>query len=227
MKNIATLLCLTCLVELNVVNGFHVWPSTSSSHVKSTSRSNNAVAIDRKQKQKQNKMLLSNDRVSRIPTQLALSVDYNDETVQIGNGARSSLNCEVDYLGMINFCLRSSDNGLSPPSTFKVMNEITNDVFRVIMMGYEPAVDLKLLGFSSYKDLIIDTVEKSAALAYLSWLEKILINGEKISDFTVDGEVVNSVYVKGYTRLLDLLQDAGCKSQGRWVDKCRDRKIGT
>jgi hypothetical protein len=80
-----------------------------------------------------------------------------DETVQIGAGAKASLNCEVDYRGKINFCLRNSDNGFSGPSRYKVMNEITNDLFRVIMIGYEPAVDLIVVGFSGYKDQLTKT----------------------------------------------------------------------
>ena len=139
-------------------------------------------------------------------TQLKLNVDYLDETVQIGAGARSSLNCEVDYLGIINFCLRASDNGLSGPSTFKVMNEATNDVFRVIMMGYEPATDLLLLGFASYKALIEDEVDRKEAEIYLSWLEKILINGEIVETSTE----IDIAYSKGYQRLVEVLRDAGC-----------------
>jgi hypothetical protein len=64
---------------------------------------------------------------------------------QIKNNAasRSSLNC--DFLGMINFCLRASDNGLSGPSRSKLLNEITNVVFKDIMIGFEPAIEATLL----------------------------------------------------------------------------------
>jgi hypothetical protein len=41
---------------------------------------------------------------------------------------RSSLKCEVDYLGMINFCLRPTDTALSGSSKSKVLNAVTNEV---------------------------------------------------------------------------------------------------
>ena len=58
---------------------------------------------------------------------------------QIKNGAGSRSALSYDYMGMINFCLEPSDSGLSGPSTTKLLNEITNEVFRVIMIGFEPA----------------------------------------------------------------------------------------
>ena len=58
---------------------------------------------------------------------------------QIQNGAGSRSALSYDYMGMINFCLEPSDSGLSGPSTTKLLNEVTNEVFRVIMIGFEPA----------------------------------------------------------------------------------------
>ncbi|KAJ1425075.1 hypothetical protein B484DRAFT_398053, partial [Ochromonadaceae sp. CCMP2298] len=51
------------------------------------------------------------------------SFDDTRETV-------SSLEIELDYMGQVNFCLRTSDFALSGPSRSKVVNEITNDVYR-------------------------------------------------------------------------------------------------
>lgn len=65
------------------------------------------------------------------------------EQIKNNAGSRSSLNC--DFLGMINFCLRASDNGLSGPSRSKLLNEITNVVFKNIMIGFEPAIEATLL----------------------------------------------------------------------------------
>ena len=88
----------------------------------------------------------------------------------------SLLQYETDILGFINFCLRIEDSALSGPSRFifylpdipyvikysirfypchvsrsKVLNEITNDVFKAIMIGYEPLVQETLSRFSSYR----------------------------------------------------------------------------
>lgn len=63
----------------------------------------------------------------------------NGLLAQIRNGAGSRSALSYDYMGMINFCLEPSDSGLSGPSTTKLLNEITNEVFRVIMIGFEPA----------------------------------------------------------------------------------------
>lgn len=45
---------------------------------------------------------------------------------------------ETDYMGHINFCLSTSDTSLSGPSRSKVLNEITNDVFKALIIGYKP-----------------------------------------------------------------------------------------
>ena len=190
---------LVLFVQHTSINSLNVQQSIKRISTQSCQQHTKAAANSR------NQLFLSG--IPRVrTTQLKLNVDYLDETVQIGAGARSSLNCEVDYLGMINFCLRASDNGLSGPSTFKVMNEVTNDVFRVIMMGYEPAVDLLLLGFSSYKALIEEEADRKEAEIYLSWLEKILINGEIVET----SAEIDVAYSKGYQRLVEVLRDAGC-----------------
>ena len=63
---------------------------------------------------------------------------------------RSSLKCEVDYLGMINFCLRKTDTALSGSSKSKMLNAVTNEVFRAIMIAYEPTIVALLDKFKFY-----------------------------------------------------------------------------
>jgi hypothetical protein len=207
MKSVLSLLFIPCAVC------FKFWPTKIIS---------STVNID----------VSNTKRPVRQSTHLHVSNTKLDETVQIGAGAKASLNCEVDYRGKINFCLRSSDNGFSGPSRYKVMNEITNDLFRVIMIGYEPAVDLIVVGFDGYKNQLTTTgtiqtetdtgtimggdskdPNLDSALLYLSWMEALLINGV-IQDFYPLGPAPaegDSDYIKGYKRLLDLLKDAGCK----------------
>ena len=205
----------TCLVHHTVVDSYHVWPSKSVSSLSNTVKNKDKVS------NKYDRWTSSLTSVQQSQQSLKSPQSHNtqlysiveDEMIQIGAGARSSLNCEVDYLGLINFCLRTSDNGLSGPSTFKIMNEITNDVFRVIMMGYQPAIELKLLGFSNYQNDLEESDDKAAAVTYLKWLEKLLTNGEIVENFSLTGDTAGSIdisYFKGYQRLLELLRDAGC-----------------
>lgn len=60
---------------------------------------------------------------------------------------------DTDFLGMINFCLRQSDNALSGPSRSKVLNEITNVVFKSIIIGFQPLIDQTLDKFPYYRHL--------------------------------------------------------------------------
>jgi hypothetical protein len=66
--------------------------------------------------------------------------------------SRASLQCEVDYLGMINFCLRKTDTALSGSSKSKLLNAITNEVFRAIMIAYPPYIDNLLGKFPYYME---------------------------------------------------------------------------
>ena len=47
---------------------------------------------------------------------------------------------ETDYLGMVNFCLKPSDNALSGPSPSKMLNKLTNSVFKAITIGFKPEI---------------------------------------------------------------------------------------
>lgn len=64
--------------------------------------------------------------------------------------SRSSLKCEVDYLGMINFCLRKTDTALSGSSKSKMLNAVTNEVFRALMIAFEPTIVSLLDKFKFY-----------------------------------------------------------------------------
>ena len=206
MRSCVTLLSFACYVRHSAVNGFLNWPSS----IVSFNRQSQGVKVG-----------LTGSSFFSTCKSIALNLVpvELDDTTQIGASARSSLNCEVDYMGMINFCLRSTDNGLSGPSTNKFMNEISNDAFRVLMMGYDPAVELTLLGLAALTEQIRAMDDSQAALTYLSWIEKLLLNGE-VEDLAVMEEEsdfsntsTSSPYVKGYRRLLDLLTDAGCISE--------------
>ena len=199
MRRLVTLISFACYVRHPAVNGFLNWPSS----ILSSNRPSQGI-----------KVALTRSSFLSTCTSIALNLVpvELDDTTQIGASARSSLNCEVDYMGMINFCLRSNDNGLSGPSTNKFLNEITNDAFRVLMMGYDPAVELTLLGLAAWNEQIKAMADSQIALLYLSWIEKLLLNGEVKDLAAMESSPITSPYVKGYRRLLDLLTDAGCIS---------------
>ena len=198
-RTIFAAIAIACCVHRFTVQSYRAWPASKSFAGYTNSPSSNHLS----------------SFTTRSSLRLAPGVDYLDDTTQIGAGARSSLNIDVDYLGMINFCLRSSDNGLSGPSINKLMNEITNDAFRALMIGYDPAIEITLLGFSTFTQQIQSMSDPQAAMTYLSWIEKLLINGEIVMDFSVtsngSSSPIDSEYQKGYSRLLSLLKDAGCK----------------
>ena len=140
-----------------------------------------------------------------------------------------------DYLGMINFCLRISDTALSAPSRSKVLNEITNEVFRVLMIGNSDVVEDLLLRFDWYRQQADKTsctlqdddsalgVEFSAgdsssaaydkacaedllkAQLYIDKLEALVRRSE------VDNAMQGGIYDRGYKRMLTALKDSGVK----------------
>ena len=68
-------------------------------------------------------------RVGRAASQLAsTSTAAYGIDLPVPLSTRSSLKCEVDYLGMINFCLRPTDTALSGTSKTKLLNAVTNEV---------------------------------------------------------------------------------------------------
>ena len=52
----------------------------------------------------------------------------------------------------INFCLRDSDTALSVMSRSKLLNEVTNNVMKALVIGYEPIVQQLVGQFESYRE---------------------------------------------------------------------------
>ena len=63
----------------------------------------------------------------------------------------------TDYLGLINFCLRSTDGALSGPSRSKLLNELTNDVFKALVIGDEEGIATTLASFENYRKALEDS----------------------------------------------------------------------
>jgi len=155
----------------------------------------------------------------------------NKLTADVNNGKKivNKEKIETDYLGMINFCLRPSDNALSGPSRSKFLNEVTDEVFKSIIVGYRPLIEECLNRITMYKvqietaecgelddedddKLNINTEESVTcdidiikARKYLAKLENLLKSG--ITDETSLG----TIYDRGYKRLLTILKDGGCR----------------
>ena len=64
---------------------------------------------------------------------------------------------ETDYMGLINFCLRSTDGALTGPSRSKVLNELTNDVFKAIVIGSEEGVKQVLSAMDKYRETVLQS----------------------------------------------------------------------
>ena len=164
--------------------------------------------------------------------------------------ARSSLKCEVDYLGMINFCLRKTDTALSGSSKSKMLNAISNEVFRALMIAYEPRIDALASKFPFFREQLggtkcylddnnmislvppprwdpntlmklttddetdeevinvgdVCTTDSAASMKYLRALEGLLTTGQRRTQ-----PVGDATYDTGYSRLVTLLREAGCR----------------
>lgn len=70
------------------------------------------------------------------------------------NNANNKPFIETDYLGMIDFCLLPTDVALSSSSRSKVLNEVTNDVFRTLMIGYDPAMTSVISKLNQYREKV-------------------------------------------------------------------------
>jgi hypothetical protein len=55
---------------------------------------------------------------------------------------------------MVNFCLRESDTALSIPSRSKILNFVTNEVFKALVIGYEPLINETLSKFDFYREQV-------------------------------------------------------------------------
>lgn len=58
---------------------------------------------------------------------------------------------ETDVMGQINFCLRATDSALSGPSRSKLLNELTNDVFKTLVIGDETGIAKTLESFEKFR----------------------------------------------------------------------------
>ena len=164
--------------------------------------------------------------------------DIKKITANNGNVYSYVTTAERDYLGMINFCLRSSDTALSAPSRSKVLNELTNEVFRAIMIGNSDIIEDLLLRFGWYRQqadattctlrgddsalgVPFDGNASGAANpeAYEKACEEDLVKAQLYIDklealvcrSEVDDGMQGGIYDRGYKRLLTSLKDLGCK----------------
>jgi hypothetical protein len=132
------------------------------------------------------------------------------------------------YAGDINFCLRSTDTALSGTSRSKILNDITNQAFKALIIGYEPLIEDVLSRFEEFADVTENAVcylgdedklpivnleenrekdctqDKLRARNYLENLQKLLLNGH------IEAAVLGGIYDQSYKRLLTVLRDAGC-----------------
>lgn len=133
---------------------------------------------------------------------------------------------QYDYLGQVNFCTRTSDTALSAQSRSKVLNAITNTVFRVLIIGKDEMIEETIDNFGVYKSMVAETgcdlsdeigttdpqildkaceEDSRAALIYTGMLEELLTEGKIHVNMTL-----GSIYDKGYKKLLETLEDTGC-----------------
>lgn len=63
------------------------------------------------------------------------------EEVAVGSGMAEDILFATDILGDVNFCLRSTDSSLSGQSRSKLLNSITNAVFKAIIIGSNSGVE--------------------------------------------------------------------------------------
>ena len=126
---------------------------------------------------------------------------------------------ETDYLGLINFCLRSSDNALSRSSRSKILNTLTNDIFKAIMINNDKIVSSTLSRFEAYSELIdraecilsaeedgdaISTAEGASiactrdaltARIYIDWCENLLSKGTTQDNVVLGGISMMRIYL--------------------------------
>lgn len=131
-----------------------------------------------------------------------------------------------DYLGNVNFCLRESDTPLSLPSRSKVLNAVTNNVFRSLIIGNEQMVKDTQQLFDAYREMVDETpCDLSAELVSTgkSEFERACVQDQLTAKLYMDAlfelltagatgdAVFGGIYDRGYKRLLTALRDAGCK----------------
>jgi len=97
--------------------------------------------------------------LTRIKTLSKAKINAFDGAIEEVDYAEKKrvLQSDLDIMGQINFCLRPSDRALSGPSRSKIVNEITNDVFKSIIIGYDPLIEEVLQAFPDYKAMTART----------------------------------------------------------------------
>ena len=174
--------------------------------------------------------------------EIKLISDINSGSKKIVNKDKKS-KIETDYLGMINFCLRPSDNALSGSSRSKFLNEVTDEVFKSIIIGFQPLIDECMNRLNMYKiqietaecgalddedDEIVSTTNTDTdacdidivkARKYIAKLENLLKTG------ATDDSTLGSIYDRGYKRLLTILKDGGCRFESNEVPAPVDSNI--
>ena len=132
----------------------------------------------------------------------------------------------TDYLGQVDFCMRTSDTALSAQSRSKVLNAITNTVFRALIIGNNELIQETIENFSGYKSMVANTgcdlsdefdttdpnelakacdEDEKTAHVYIEMLEELLTEGKVHASMNL-----GSIYDRGYGRLLETLKDTGC-----------------
>ena len=59
---------------------------------------------------------------------------------------------------MVNFCLRESDTALSVQSRSKVLNAVTNNIFRVLIIGNDQLVNETIQSFDYFREVVDNTM---------------------------------------------------------------------
>jgi len=101
----------------------------------------------------------------------SLSSEDTKSAIMITSNSNMRLptdNLETDYLGMIDFCLREKDNALSGPSRSKILNKLTNDIFKALIIGFKPSLDQALKNLRAYR---IEIQMESAECAYANSID--------------------------------------------------------
>ena len=65
-----------------------------------------------------------------------------------------------DYIGVMDFCLQSTDTPLSGPSLTKALNIVTNEIMQTLLIGHVPSVNKMSDNFEVLEDFIKDSIEK-------------------------------------------------------------------
>ena len=102
--------------------------------------------------------LLVSHNQARSKTRVSVSQQENPITqasdTSIGYTPSGSVNRDIlvqDILGDINFCLRSTDGALTGPTRSKLLNSMTNNVFKAIIIGSESEVGRIISKFDEYR----------------------------------------------------------------------------